>query len=301
MRWSRRSVGVVVSTLVAVGAGCTAGELEPASESPAREKGSHLVRMLAEREAARPRAEPAPPPAPPAFRSPFGHSIAAAPIRHSETSIGGRDLNYWVLGDGSENVLLLGGIHGDERSSADAAYEFLAYMLLHPELLANRRLVIAPEVNPDGIAASTRRNQRDVDLNRNFPASNWRRESGSTHHAPGDYGGSEPETRFVLALLRRFPPTLLVVTHAAAACVNWDGPGEALARTMSRECGLPAKASIGYPTPGSLGSYLGVDRDVPTITFELAEKESAARSREPVRRALLAAIAFAPAGPTLAK
>jgi protein MpaA len=38
---------------------------------------------------------------------------------------------------------------------------------------------------------------------------------------------------------------------------------------MARAAGYPLRASIGYETPGSLGSYSGVELGIPTITFEL--------------------------------
>jgi len=273
--------------------GCTAGETRAPPAAPrAREPGTFLARALPRPEPAPPPCALAPAPAPALFRSPFGHAISTPPARHVEPSVAGRDLHYWVLGDGPQTVLVLGGIHGDERSSAEAAYDLVAAVLGDPELLRGQRLVVAPEVNPDGIAAGTRRNRRNVDLNRNFPARNWRSDDGASRHGPGLHAASEPETRFVLSLLRRFTPVRVVATHAAAACVNWDGPGEPLARAMSRVCGLPATPTIGYPTPGSLGSLVGIDGGVPTITFELARKDSVSDARDSVRGALLTALHF---------
>jgi protein MpaA len=57
--------------------------------------------------------------------------------------------------------------------------------------------------------------------------------------------------------------------HAPFACVNYDGPAEAWARAVAAACGWPARGEIGYPTPGSLGSWLGVDRGLPVLTLEL--------------------------------
>ncbi len=44
---------------------------------------------------------------------------------------------------------------------------------------------------------------------------------------------------------------------------------------MSAACGLPTRASVGYPTPGSFGAWAGVDRGMSVITLELAERVDA--------------------------
>jgi protein MpaA len=59
---------------------------------------------------------------------------------------------------------------------------------------------------------------------------------------------------------------------------------------MARHNGYPASPNIGYPTPGSLGSYAGVDRQIPTITLELPRNVSGAQAWADNRAALLAAI-----------
>jgi murein peptide amidase A len=61
----------------------------------------------------------------------------------------------------------------------------------------------------------------------------------------------------------------VVAVHAPFACVNHDGPAEAWAQAVAGACGWPARADIGYPTPGSLGSWLGRDRRWPILTLEL--------------------------------
>ena len=40
-------------------------------------------------------------------------------------------------------------------------------------------------------------------------------------------------------------------------------------QVVSAACGWPARGDIGYPTPGSFGSWLGVDRALPVLTLEL--------------------------------
>jgi protein MpaA len=185
-------------------------------------------------------------------------------------SVEGRPIEAVTLGRGvGRRILIIGGIHGDEPEGGQTVGAVAAYLrALEPE--ATIRLV--PDVNPDGTSAGTRTNARGVDLNRNWPASNF---------TPGDGRGpeplSEPETRALYEEIRRFAPELLLVCHAArnGPFVNFDGPagGEAsafaaaAARTDQRWRVVP---TMGYPTPGSLGSYMGVDRGVPILTIEFA-------------------------------
>src|SRR6185295_15436824 len=121
---------------------------------------------------------------------------------------------------------------------------------------------------PDGIQAGRKNSARDVDLNRNFPARNF-----TAQHRPGYFPGvaplSEPETSALAGLLDREAIRRVVAVHAPFACVNFDGPAAAWAEAVAAACGWPARGDIGYPTPGSLGSWLGVDRGLPVLTLEL--------------------------------
>jgi protein MpaA len=165
-------------------------------------------------------------------------------------------------------VLVVGGVHGNEESSVAAAIAFGRWLALHPP---ERRVLLLPALNPDGVVAGRKNSARDIDLNRNFPAENFR-----TEHAPGYAPGpaplSEPETR-ALAALVGVDLEGVVAIHAPFACVNYDGPAAAWADEIASSCGWPARADIGYPTPGSLGSWLGRDRGLPVITLELPPGE----------------------------
>ena len=72
---------------------------------------------------------------------------------------------------------------------------------------------------------------------------------------------------------------------------NYDGPAQPIAQLMSRYNGYPVTATIGYPTPGSLGSYAGIDRHIPMITLELPRSLPADKVWSNNREAVLAAIA----------
>ena len=47
-----------------------------------------------------------------------------------------------------------------------------------------------------------------------------------------------------------------------------------IAEKISEITGYPVQSDIGYPTPGSFGTYCGVERKIPTITLEVSEKLS---------------------------
>ena len=174
-------------------------------------------------------------------------------------------------------LLVVGGVHGDEASSVEAV-EALVRRIRAGEAEAGP-LVVVPALNPDGLARGAKNNARDVDLNRNFAARNWRAE-----HEPGYFPGtaplSEPETQLLAGLVEAHAARGVVAVHAPFACINYDGPAAAWAEEVARACGWPARGDIGYPTPGSLGSWLGVDRGVPVLTLELPPGDLAAFGRQ---------------------
>jgi protein MpaA len=92
-------------------------------------------------------------------------------------------------------------------------------------------------------------------------------------------------------LVDRAAVTGVVAVHAPFACVNYDGPAAAWAVEVATASGWPARPHIGYPTPGSLGSWLGVDRGLPILTLELPPGP-ADRYRKTAAAALDAALAF---------
>ena len=163
-------------------------------------------------------------------------------------------------------LLVFGGIHGDEPASVEALIELARR--LDGDARPAVPVWVLPAVNPDGVARGSKNSAHDVDLNRNFPARSF-----VTAHAPGYFPGpaplSEPETRVIAELLAREPIAAVVAVHAPFACVNYDGPAGPWAQSVAAACGWPARGDIGYPTPGSLGSWLGIDRGLPVLTLEL--------------------------------
>lgn len=193
-------------------------------------------------------------------------AVAALGFPEIGRSSEGRPIFGRRFGGPEPALLVFGGIHGDEPASVDA---LLA--------LAGRLgrgvppLWLVPAANPDGLLVGRKNSAQDVDLNRNFPARSFVRE-----HAPGYFPGpaplSEPETRALAALIdgeRGGTIWGALAVHAPFACINYDGPAAGWARAVSAACGWPARGDIGYPTPGSFGSWVGVDRGLPVLTLEL--------------------------------
>jgi len=162
-------------------------------------------------------------------------------------------------------ALLFGAIHGDEPLGVHCLVQLVAELVAQPP---GRDTWIVPALNLDGLAAGTKNNANDVDLNRNFAAASWVPAHKAGYH-PGASPESEPETRALVELIERAAAGRLVALHSPFRTVNWDGAGRELAEGMAALNGYGATADIGYPTPGSFGAKYGVDRGLEVITLEI--------------------------------
>ncbi len=208
---------------------------------------------------------------PPLERDTLTHDLAGAEgvTEQLGTSVQGKPIIAHRLGSGEETVIFFGAFHGDEPESTLVVEKLLQHLQENPELLQNRTAVLVPVVNPDGLEAGQRKNANEVDLNRNYPTSNWNSEGKDTDYWGGTAPASEPETKIVVELLERYKPDRIISIHCPYKCVNYDGPAERLAKIISEENGYKVEPSIGYPTPGSFGTYAGIEGNIPTITLEL--------------------------------
>ena len=208
-------------------------------------------------------------------------------------SVRGTELKICVLGDGGEVTLVIGGIHGDEPAGAGVAQSFLEYLHAHPDAYKGRTVAVFARANPDGLGSGSRVNAHGVDVNRNFPASNWQGSASASRYNGGGTPAAEPETKAIMQAVEQLHPARIISVHAISGgkqCNNWDGPGEDLARRMAAKNGYPPKASIGYPTPGSMGTWAGIDRKIAMITLELPVAATAQECWKNNQQALLEAI-----------
>jgi protein MpaA len=202
-------------------------------------------------------------------------------------SVQGRPLLIQVLGQGDDTTFIMAGIHGNEPAGVGLVNRLGEYLRGNPQLLAGRRVVLMPMANPDGLAAGTRENAHLIDLNRNFVATNRVNNAAYGHSAL-----SEPEAQALQTVIRDYSPARIVSIHQPLTCVDYDGPGRALATRMAQYCNLPIK-KLGA-RPGSLGAYCE-ELKIPIITLELPEGASSLSADalwERYGRGLLAAIAY---------
>ena len=177
------------------------------------------------------------------------------------------------------NVIVIGVFHGDEPQGD---YLIRQYM----KIKSPTNLLMIPCLNKSGFKAGTRVNSNGVDLNRNFPTNNW--VLGEKDDYFGGYTpASEEETKFTISIIEKYSPKAILTLHSPYKIVNYDcglkiSEGKELAKKISDIIGYPVEESIGYPTPGSFGTWAGIEHNIPTITLELDEKIPTEDLEEPV-------------------
>lgn len=161
-------------------------------------------------------------------------------------------------------ILIIGVVHGDEPQGEDLINRYLA---------ANESgMLFIPSLNPDGKQLGTRTNSNGVDINRNFPTKNWELTKKDNYFG-GESPASEIETKFLINVIEEYKPKLILTLHTPYKIVNYDGPAKEVSEKISEIISYPVEESIGYPTPGSFGTYAGVEKNIPTITLEMDEDE----------------------------
>ncbi|MCR5266540.1 MAG: DUF2817 domain-containing protein [Cyanobacteria bacterium RUI128] len=185
-----------------------------------------------------------------------------------ETGITAQRNLVFLCGISSEinQTLVIGVFHGDEYQGEPLIDR---YMEEHDK----EGVLFIPCLNPDGRDLKTRTNSNGVDLNRNFPTRNWEKTEKDSYFG-GETPGSEAETRFLVDVINKYQPKSIITLHTPYKIVNYDGPAKELAEMISEIIKYPVEESIGYPTPGSFGTYAGIERNIPTITLEMDEEET---------------------------
>lgn len=179
------------------------------------------------------------------------HAVGLPPLEVGRSYLGNSINLYHAM---RANILVLGGVHGDESEGI-----FLAQLLLRHQ----SEVPVLPCLNPDGAMLRQRWNGRNVDLNRNLPTSDWKAEALNPRYPPGSEPGSEPETAAFLHAMDVVGPSMVLSLHSFGdSFLEVERPPDSLPDTiniladeMVRGLKIERKNSVGYPTPGALGSF----------------------------------------------
>ena len=179
-----------------------------------------------------------------------------------------------LKGNANSKILVIGCFHGDEPQGKYLIDEYL-------KVKSDTNILFVPCLNEYGFLHNTRTNSNGVDLNRNFPTKNWVLSEKDNFYG-GEFPASEEETKFIIDIAEKNKPDLILTLHAPYKVVNYDGNAGEISEKISKIMNYPVENSIGYPTPGSFGTWAGIERNIPTITLELDEECPVENLKEPV-------------------
>ncbi len=158
-------------------------------------------------------------------------------------SVEGRDIELYQYGQGTTELLFVGGIHGGyEWNTTLVAHNLMDYLAANPEAIpSNIKVTVIPTLNPDGLYSvvgtaerfsptdvpssqttviAGRFNANKVDLNRNFDC-DW--QASATWQSKTVSGGtqafSEPESQAIKAYIESNTPEAVVVWYSAGGGV----------------------------------------------------------------------------------
>ena len=182
-------------------------------------------------------------------------------------TVNGLAIPAFRFGSVGPEVLILGGVHGDEPEGVAAAHGLLAEFL---QSFAYRlQVFVVPAFNLDGVIAKERTNSNAVDLNRNLPTKDWTSVVAKPRYNPGPFAESEPENQSLVSFIRSRKLRFVFSLHSWEPMLNTNGDCKGEAEILSKITGYKITDDIGYPTPGSLGTYTGLERNIPTLTYEI--------------------------------
>lgn len=207
------------------------------------------------------------------------------------TSQQGRAIVAYSFGSGAKRLLFHGALHGNERNTKGLMDAWIAELDARPgDIPAGTQVVVIPLVNPDGYAANTRNNSRNVDLNRNFDTSDWKSDVQTVQGDPLPGGGgmapeSEAESRALANYTRQYSPTFTLSYHSVAGYViaNTCGDSGSLAARYAALTGYRNQTGVSgafsYEITGTYDDWMCQRLGLKSILIELATSTSTEFSR----------------------
>ncbi|MBE2221536.1 MAG: hypothetical protein IAF02_08350 [Anaerolineae bacterium] len=228
-------------------------------------------------------------------------SMALGALTVIGTSVAERPLTAYQFKNGSNQVVIVGGMHGGyEWNSSALAVKAIDYFTDNPDAIPDSvTLHIIPVVNPDGLALVNemvetleavtniaeipleetlpgRVNANEVDLNRNWDCE-WRQSAYWRDQwvSGGSEPFSEPETQVLRDFLLQTSPNVVVFLHSAADGVFASGcgatyePAVKAAGIYGLAAGYPVHEKFdAYPVTGDAGDWLST-QGIAAFTVEL--------------------------------
>lgn len=196
-------------------------------------------------------------------------------------SVQGRPINAFIFGNGPHTALFHGTIHGSEAGTYYTMNSWIAELEANAaKIPADKRVIVIPNMNPDGLAKGQRLNVNGVDINRNFLTANWQQETYLTGGVVFPNGGgsapfSEPETQTLRNVMLNYAPYITVSFHSAGSYVisNGAGAADAIASNYSAMSGYTYSSAAGsgtvfdYSITGSFDQW-AADNGFTTILIE---------------------------------
>ncbi len=182
-------------------------------------------------------------------------------------SAAGIPIPAYRFGHTGPEILILAAVHGDESEGVVAANGLMEkFIQSFPYRL---QITLVPAFNIDGVLAKSRTNFHGVDLNRNMATKDWSPVIKTPRYHPGPFANSEPETTALAKFIEMTKPKFILSLHSWFPVINVNGDCLEIAQTLHNFTGYKIDTDIGYPTPGCLGTYAGLERSSPVITYEI--------------------------------
>lgn len=195
----------------------------------------------------------------------------------------GRGIYAYIFGTGSERVMFTGATHGDEPSSKYILDSLISDLnASYNNIPSAKQVIVVPNINPDGISAGTRTNSAGIDLNRNFPANNWKEDVVMPDGSLNEGGGGEepldqPESAAIANYTLAKAPSLVVNYHATGGLSISNGSGNSVSRakTYASYVGytyMTSQASnsvFSHDTTGAYSDWLHDKAGIPAVLIEL--------------------------------